>query len=96
MQKHGGASSEMSSALASLQDALGRRVSVDSQDTDAARADKSGHRSAGDPLCVVFAESTEDVATVLRIANSSQTPVVPGVLAQDWPAGPLAHRVRLC
>lgn len=63
-------------ALASLQDALGHRVSVDPEDTEATRADKSGHRSSGDPLCVVFAESTEDVATVLRIANRTQTPVV--------------------
>lgn len=76
MQQDDGASSEMSGVLASLQDALGRQVSVDSQDTDAARADKSGHRSAGEPLCVVFAESTEDVATVLRIAKRFQTPVV--------------------
>lgn len=59
-----------------LREALGDQVVVDGAIVEAVRADKSGHRSDGPPLCVVFAHSTEDVATVLRIANDTHTPVV--------------------
>ena len=59
-----------------LREHLGHRVSDKADDLEHARSDKSGHTSAGTPLCVVRAESTSDVATVLRLANESRTPVV--------------------
>ena len=52
-------------------------MSVSDNDLLAARADKSGHISAGPPLCVVFAESAQDVSEVLRIAQDTAAPVVP-------------------
>jgi glycolate oxidase len=59
-----------------LKSALGSLVSEDPAVLEDTRADKSGHQSGGPPLCVVFAESTEHVATALRIANDTRTPVV--------------------
>lgn len=62
--------------LAQLREQLGARVSVDGEVLTEARADKSGHVSSGAPLCVVFVETTAQVATVLRIAHETHTPVV--------------------
>lgn len=59
-----------------LTKALGEQVVQDPAVLEPLRADKSGHVSDGPPLCVVYAHSTDDVATVLRIANDTLTPVV--------------------
>jgi len=55
---------------------LGDAVSFDSIELDAARSDKSGHRSAGSPIAVVRARRIEDVQAVMRIATETGTPVV--------------------
>ena len=59
-----------------LEDILGKKVTTDKAILETTRADKSGHVSAGPPLCVIYAESTDDVATVLRVAHDTRTPVV--------------------
>jgi glycolate oxidase len=59
-----------------LTEALGEQVVQDHAVLELLRADKSGHVSAGPPLCVVYAHSTDDVSTVLRIAHDTLTPVV--------------------
>lgn len=64
-------------ALARLRDALGPALSTDPAELDAARADKSGHRSATPPQAIVTARSIEDVQATLRIANEFRMPVVP-------------------
>lgn len=51
-------------------------VSTDPGVLTGTRVDRSGHRSSGDPLAVVFAESVEQVQTVCRIATATGTPVV--------------------
>ncbi|MDN3310041.1 FAD-linked oxidase C-terminal domain-containing protein [Microbacterium oryzae] len=66
----------MSEALARLRAALGGRVDTGAEAVEAARADRSGFRSAGAPLAVVHAESVGDVQSVLRIAHDTGTPVV--------------------
>jgi len=43
---------------------------------EAARADRSGHRSPGAPLAVVHARSVDDVQRIMRIASATGTPVV--------------------
>ncbi|CAI9388752.1 FAD-binding oxidoreductase [Microbacterium sp. T2.11-28] len=55
---------------------LGDRVDTAAAALRAARADKSGHVSAGPPLAVVHAESVADVQATLRIAHRTGTPVV--------------------
>ena len=66
--------------VALLRAELSHRVDtvVDTTDAslEAARADKSGHRSSGRPLAVVHAASVDDVQRTMRIATSSRTPVV--------------------
>jgi glycolate oxidase len=62
--------------VALLIEDLGHLVTQDVEELENARADKSGHVSIGPPLCVVFAETTDHVATVLRIAHNTHTPVV--------------------
>lgn len=64
------------SALERLQDALGDLVDTAPHILQAARADRSGHASDGNPLAVVHAESVADVQTVMRIASDTRTPVV--------------------
>jgi glycolate oxidase len=64
-------------ALARLRDALGPALSTDPAALDAARADKSGYRSAAAPQAIVTARSVEDVQATLRIANEFRIPVVP-------------------
>jgi glycolate oxidase len=59
-----------------LIDALGKSVLTDAKSLFEARADRSGKTSESDPLCVVEANSTEDVVTVMKIANQTLTPVV--------------------
>lgn len=63
--------------IARLRAALGDRVDLGADGLEAARADKSGHRSTGRPLAVVRARSVEDVQRTLRIATETGTPVVP-------------------
>lgn len=55
---------------------LGDRVDCTAHAREEARADKSGHISAGVPLAVIHAESVTDVQTVMRIAHATGTPVV--------------------
>lgn len=61
---------------AALRDALGDIVDVTEVSLEAARADRSGHSSAGRPLAVVHAETIEQVQQTMRIANDTHTPVV--------------------
>ena len=56
--------------------ALGRIVSTDPAELDAARADKSGHVAPGTPLAVVHARTIDDVQVTMRIATETRTPVV--------------------
>jgi glycolate oxidase len=62
--------------LARLRAELGDRVDTAPSALEDARADKSGHRSAGVPLAVVHAESIGDVQATLRIASETGVPVV--------------------
>ncbi len=66
--------------VALLRAELSHRVDtvVDTTDAslEAARADKSGHRSSGRPLAVVHAASVDDVQRTMRIATATRTPVV--------------------
>ncbi|MGO1921269.1 MAG: FAD-binding oxidoreductase, partial [Microbacterium sp.] len=61
---------------ADLRNALGDVVDVTDESLEAARADRSGHRSAGRPLAIVHAERVDHVQQTMRIASSTQTPVV--------------------
>lgn len=66
----------MTSVVDRLQQALPGRVDMSRAALDGARADKSGHASAGTPLAVLYPESVDDVQTIMRIASESRTPVV--------------------
>lgn len=68
---------DRSTALAELRAALGPAVSTDPAELDAARADKSGQRSAAAPLAIVHAETAEHVVAALRVATRHRLPVVP-------------------
>ncbi len=61
---------------AQLVAALGDRVDTSAASLGAARADASGHASAGPGVAVVHAASVEDVQQTLRIASATGTPVV--------------------
>jgi glycolate oxidase len=62
--------------LAALRDALGDIVDVTESTLEAARADRSGHRSSGKPVAVVHALDVADVQQTMRIATETRTPVV--------------------
>ena len=62
--------------LRQLIDALGDAVLTDQKNLAEARTDRSGKTSDFDPICVVEATSTDDVVTVMKIANQTLTPVV--------------------
>jgi len=62
--------------IAQLCAELGEIVDTAPESLEAARADASGHRSAGRPLAVVRARTVEDVQRTLRIASQHATPVV--------------------
>lgn len=62
--------------VALLHAALGERVDTSPAALEAARTDRSGHRSPAAPLCVVRARSVEDVQSVCRIAHATRTPLV--------------------
>ncbi len=66
----------MTDVVGRLRARLGDRVDTTDAALHSARADKSGHASAGPPLAVVHAESVADVQQVLRIAHETATPVV--------------------
>ncbi|WP_035771638.1 FAD-linked oxidase C-terminal domain-containing protein [Arthrobacter sp. Br18] len=53
-----------------------RNASVSEADRLAASTDRSGYVSASLPDGVVFAESTEDVVTTMRLAAANRTPIV--------------------
>ena len=55
---------------------LGGRVSIHSDELDAARADKSGHVAPGTPLAIVHATTIEHVQATMRLATQTRTPVV--------------------
>ncbi|WP_433676510.1 FAD-binding oxidoreductase [Microbacterium gorillae] len=59
-----------------LQHALGLAVDLRPEALEAARADRSGHRSPAAPLAVVHARTVADVQSVMRIATHTRTPVV--------------------
>lgn len=65
-----------SGVVAQLRAALGDRVDTAPESLETARADKSGHASAGAPLAVVHAASVADVQATMRIAHATGTPVV--------------------
>lgn len=67
---------KVSQALAELIAELGDSVSTERSDLEAVRSDKSGKISSGQPLCVVFAKSTAEVAQAMRIADRNSVPVV--------------------
>ncbi|WP_195907894.1 FAD-binding oxidoreductase [Microbacterium gorillae] len=56
---------------------LGERVDTSPAARAAARTDRSGQRSAGDPIAVVHATDVSDVQATMRIASATGTPVVP-------------------
>jgi len=62
--------------LSTLSGILGDIVSTSSVDLERARADKSGHISAGVPLAVVHARTIADVQATMRFATETRTPVV--------------------
>ncbi|MFN4001553.1 FAD-binding oxidoreductase [Microcella sp.] len=67
----------MSDVVALLRAALGDAVSTESGALEAARADKSGQRTAAAPLAVVTARTVEHVQAALRLAHEHRVPVVP-------------------
>lgn len=64
------------SVLETLRSELGDLVDTSADALEAARADRSGHRSTGRPLAVVHARTVEDVQRTMRIASATRTPVV--------------------
>ncbi|MGV2983313.1 FAD-binding oxidoreductase [Microbacterium sp. AGC85] len=61
---------------AALRSALGDIVDVTEAALEAARADRSGHSSAGRPIAVVHAQTIDQVQQTMRIATETRTPVV--------------------
>jgi len=64
------------SVVEQLRAALADRVDTTDAALEAARADRSGHRSAGRPLAIVHAQTVEQVQQTMRIASATGTPVV--------------------
>lgn len=88
-------STDRTAALDDLRDALGNRLSVDPDELDAARSDKSGQRSPAAPLAIVHAESIADVQAALRIASAHLLPVVPRGAGTGLAGGAMAGDDRL-
>ena len=59
-----------------LQAELGTAVSVDPEELDACRLDRSGHVSPGRPIAIVNAATVAAVQATMRIATATATPVV--------------------
>ncbi|MDY6054853.1 FAD-binding oxidoreductase [Micrococcus sp.] len=76
--------------LARLQEALPGRVDTSPEALALAGADRSGYKAATDALCLVRAESVEDVQAVCRIASETRTPVVPRGAASGISGGSVA------
>lgn len=66
----------MTDPLELLRREVGDIVDTSPAALDAARADRSGHRSPGLPLAVVRARTVEDVQATMRIASRTGAPVV--------------------
>ncbi|MGH3690968.1 MAG: FAD-binding oxidoreductase [Microbacterium sp.] len=64
------------SVLSLLQESLGPLVDTSEASLEQARADRSGHSAAGQPVAVVHAERIEHVQQTMRIATATRTPVV--------------------
>ncbi|MDQ0613628.1 glycolate oxidase [Microbacterium sp. W4I4] len=64
------------SVLETLRSELGDIVDTSAVTLEAARADRSGHRSAARPLAVVHARTVDDVQRTMRIASATRTAVV--------------------
>ena len=62
------------SVVAQLREELGDVVDTGPDSLESARADASGHRSAGRPLAVVHARTVDDVQRTLRFASRTATP----------------------
>jgi glycolate oxidase len=86
---------DRTAALAELRAALGAALSTDPRELDAARADKSGQRSAAAPLAIVHAASVADVQAALRIASAHRLPVVPRGAGTGLAGGAMAGADRL-
>lgn len=78
-----------------LRAALGAAVVTDPAALAAARADKSGQRSAGAPLAIVEARSIEDVQAALRFASAHGIPVVPRGAGTGLAGGAIATEGEL-
>ena len=77
--------------LERLRAALPPHVLVtDAAALDAARADKSGHRSTAAPLAIVAAESVEHVQAAMRWASEHGVPVVPRAAGTGLAGGAIA------
>ncbi|CAN5205896.1 FAD-linked oxidase C-terminal domain-containing protein [soil metagenome] len=70
-------SSDSHRVLDDLRRALGDAVVTDPEVLAAARADRSGHRSAAPPLAVIEPRTVADVQAALRLASANRLPVVP-------------------
>jgi len=84
------AASTQSVVLEQLLQELPHAVVLEPEQLRALMADKSGHTSAGPPVCVVEALSIEDVVKAVTIASSTRCPwsrEAPGVAL---PGAPLA------
>jgi len=68
--------SKQSVVLEQLLQELPHAVVLEPEQLRALMADKSGHTSAGPPVCVVEALSIEDVVKVVTIASEHQMPLV--------------------
>jgi glycolate oxidase len=64
------------SALETLRSEFGEIVDTSAETLEAARADRSGHRSPARPLAVVHARTVDDVQRTMRIASATRTAVV--------------------
>ncbi|WP_347755884.1 FAD-linked oxidase C-terminal domain-containing protein [Agrococcus sp. ProA11] len=65
-------------------------VVTDASALDAARADKSGHRSVSAPLAIVEAERVEHVQAAMRWAYEHSVPVVPRAAGTGLAGGAIA------
>jgi hypothetical protein len=70
--------SKHSLVLEQLLQELPHALVLEPEQLRALMSDKSGHTSAGPPLCVVEALSIEDVVKVVTIASQHQIPLVTG------------------
>lgn len=86
---------DRTAALSELRAAVGNALSTDPTELDAARSDKSGHRSAAAPLAIVHATSIADVQSTLRIASAHRLPVVPRGAGTGLAGGAMAGGDRL-